>query len=150
MSDNIASKIPGFPSKFIDFKAPKYQIINESFYANARSVVVLSDVCKKALLENIPTASVYNIGCSLWSDKTFELIGQCIDYILDGEEMHKLSDYSKKEADDFLNSLSTQNFKEIQTFFDTMPKLKHEITAKCKVCGKENKRVLEGMGDFFA
>jgi len=82
-------------------------------------------------------------------DKTFDLIGQCIEYILDGEEMHNLSDYTKKEVDDFLNSLSTQNFKEIQTFFDTMPKLKHEITAKCKVCGKENKRVLEGMGDFF-
>ena len=83
-------------------------------------------------------------------NKTFELIGQCIEYIMDGEEMHNLSDYTKKEADDFLNSLSTQNFKEIQTFFDTMPKLKHEITAKCKVCGKENERILEGMGDFFS
>ena len=83
-------------------------------------------------------------------DKTFDLIGQSIEYIMDGEEMYNLSDYTKKEADDFLDSLSTQNFKEIQTFFDTMPKLKHEITAKCKVCGKENKRVLEGMGDFFA
>ena len=42
------------------------------------------------------------------------------------------------------------HFKEIQTFFDTMPKLKHEITAVCKSCKKENKKVLEGMGDFFA
>ena len=83
-------------------------------------------------------------------DKTFDIIGQSIEYIVDGEEMHKLTDYTKKEADDFLNSLSTQHFKEIQTFFDTMPKLKHEITAKCKVCGKENERVLEGMGDFFS
>ena len=83
-------------------------------------------------------------------DKTFDIIGQSIEYIVDGEEMHKLTDYTKKEADEFLNSLSTQHFKEIQTFFDTMPKLKHEITAKCKVCGKENERVLEGMGDFFS
>ena len=83
-------------------------------------------------------------------DKTFGLIGQSIEYIMDGEEMHNLSDYTKKEVDDFLDSLSTQNFKEIQTFFDTMPKLKHEITAKCKVCGKKNERVLEGMGDFFS
>ena len=83
-------------------------------------------------------------------DKTFDLIGQSIEYIMDGEEMHNLSDYTKKEVDDFLDSLSTQNFKEIQTFFDTMPKLKHEITAKCKVCGKENTKVLEGMGEFFA
>ena len=83
-------------------------------------------------------------------NKTFELIGQSIEYIMDGEEMHNLSDYTKEETDEFLNSLSTQNFKEIQTFFDTMPKLKHEITAKCKVCGKKNERVLEGMGDFFS
>ena len=83
-------------------------------------------------------------------DKTFDIIGQSIEYIVDCEEMHKLTDYTKKEADDFLNSLSTQHFKEIQTFFDTMPKLKHEITAKCKVCGKKNERVLEGMGDFFS
>ena len=65
-------------------------------------------------------------------DKTFDLIGQCIEYILDGEEMHKLSDYTKKESQEFLDSLSTQHFKEIQTFFDTMPNLKHEITAVCK------------------
>ena len=83
-------------------------------------------------------------------DKTFDMIGNCIEYIMDGEEIHKLSDYTKKERDDFLNSLSTQHFKEIQTFFDTMPKLKHEITAVCKSCKKENKKVLEGMGDFFA
>jgi len=83
-------------------------------------------------------------------DKTFDLIGQCIEYIMDGEEMHNLSDYTKKERDEFLDSLSTQNFKEIQTFFDTMPKLKHEVSTKCKVCGKENKRVLEGMADFFS
>ena len=83
-------------------------------------------------------------------DKTFDIIGESIEYIIDGEEMHKLSDYTKAETDEFLNSLSTQNFKEVQAFFDTMPKLKHEITANCKVCGKKNKRVLEGMGDFFS
>jgi hypothetical protein len=83
-------------------------------------------------------------------DKTFDIIGESIEYIIDGEEMHKLSDYTKAETDEFLNSLSTQNFKEVQAFFDTMPKLKHEITAKCKVCGNENTRVLEGMGDFFS
>jgi len=82
-------------------------------------------------------------------DKTFDLIGQCIEYILDGEEVYKLSDYTKKESEEFLDSLSTGHFKEIQTFFDTMPKLKHNITAVCKTCGKENPRVLEGMGDFF-
>ena len=82
-------------------------------------------------------------------DKTFEMIGDCIEYIMEGEEMHQTSDYSQKEVDDFLNSLSSPQFREIQKFFDTMPKLRKEVTAKCSECGKENKRVLEGLGDFF-
>ena len=82
-------------------------------------------------------------------DKTFSMIGDCMEYIMEGEEMHQTSDYSQKEVDDFLNSLSSPQFREIQKFFDTMPKLRKEVTAKCSECGKENKRVLEGLGDFF-
>ena len=82
-------------------------------------------------------------------DKTFAKIGDCVEYIMEGEEMHQTSDYSQKEVDEFLNSLSSPQFREIQKFFDTMPKLRKEITAKCSECGKENKRVLEGLGDFF-
>ena len=82
-------------------------------------------------------------------DKTFEMIGGCMEYIMEGEEMHQTSDYSQKEIDDFLNSLSSPQFREIQKFFDTMPRLRKEVTAKCSECGKENKRILEGLGDFF-
>ena len=119
---------------------------------NHKDLIDLTDTIK--LKMGYPSmeasATVAGVEGTAMVDKTFDIIGQCIEYIVDGEEMHNLSDYTKKEADDFLNSLSTQHFKEIQTFFDTMPKLKHEITAKCKVCGKENERVLEGMGDFFS
>ena len=77
------------------------------------------------------------------------MIGDCIEYIMEGEEMHQTSDYTKKDISDFLNSLSSGQFKNIQDFFDTMPKVKKEVTGKCEACGKENTRVLEGMGDFF-
>ena len=119
---------------------------------NHKDLIVLTDEIKLKMKYPDMEASVAMAGVegTEMVDKTFDIIGQSIEYIVDGEEMHKLTDYTKKEADDFLNSLSTQHFKEIQTFFDTMPKLKHEITAKCKVCGKKNERVLEGMGDFFA
>ena len=82
-------------------------------------------------------------------DATFSMIGQCIEYIMDGEELHKPSDYTEKELDDFLNSLSTEQFKNIQQFFDTMPKLRHKVVGKCAKCGKEDEKVLEGMADFF-
>ena len=119
---------------------------------NHKDLIVLTDEIKLKMKYPDMEASVAMAGVegAEMVNKTFDIIQQSIEYIMDGEEMHKLTDYTKKEADDFLNSLSTQHFKEIQTFFDTMPKLKHEITAKCKVCGKENERVLEGMGDFFA
>ena len=119
---------------------------------NHKDLIVLTDEIKLKMKYPDMEASVAMAGIegTEMVDKTFDIIGQSIEYIIDGEEMYKLSDYTKKEADDFLNSLSTQHFKEIQTFFDTMPKLKHEITAKCKVCGKKNERVLEGMGDFFS
>ena len=82
-------------------------------------------------------------------NKTFEMIGECIEYILEGEEMHTSSDYTSKEIEEFLNSLTSGQFRNIQNFFDTMPKLKKEVTAKCTSCGKKNTRVLEGLADFF-
>ena len=82
-------------------------------------------------------------------NKTFEMIGDCIDYILEDDEMHSTSDYTSKEIDEFLNSLTSGQFREIQSFFDTMPKLRKEVTAKCTVCGKKNTKVLEGLADFF-
>ena len=82
-------------------------------------------------------------------NKTFELIGECMEYILEDEEMHTTSDYTSKEIEEFLNSLTSGQFRSIQGFFDTMPKLRKEVTAKCTTCGKKNTRVLEGLADFF-
>ena len=65
------------------------------------------------------------------------------------KEMHKPSDYTEKELDEFLNSLSAEQFRSIQQFFDTMPKLRHKVIGKCSKCGKEDEKVLEGMADFF-
>lgn len=59
------------PSKFNNFSIPVEHLINENFYKKAHCVVVLSKVCKEILQLNIPEAKVHNIGCSLWSKKTF-------------------------------------------------------------------------------
>jgi|TARA_R110000796_G_scaffold185648_4_gene302499 hypothetical protein len=62
------------PSVFINSLAPRDMIINEDFYIKAKSVVVLSKICKEILEKNIPSANVYNIGCSLWSADTFDYL----------------------------------------------------------------------------
>ena len=83
-------------------------------------------------------------------DSTFKMISACIDYIMDGEQMHKTSDYTEDEVNDFLNSLSSLQFKEIQTFFETAPKIKKEVTSTCRKCGTKDTKTLEGLADFFA
>ena len=82
-------------------------------------------------------------------DSTFKMISACIDYIMDGEQMHKTSDYTEDEVNDFLNSLSSLQFKEIQTFFETAPKIKKEVTSTCRKCGTKDTKTLEGLADFF-
>jgi hypothetical protein len=79
----------------------------------------------------------------------FELINECIEYIWDGKEIYKAKDSTKKEIDEFVESLSTGQFQKIRDFFDGMPKLKHDVTWKCPKCDKEAPMVLEGIDSFF-
>ena len=80
---------------------------------------------------------------------TFDMIKECIDKIYVGdEEVHELKDYNKKEVDEFIESFNTENFKDVQNFFDTMPKLEH--TVKYKVGKKNKQKVLSGLADFFS
>ena len=82
---------------------------------------------------------------------TFDMIKACVDKILVGEgdeqEVHEFKDYSTKEVDDFIDSLTTQNFTNVQEFFDTMPKLQHEV--EYKVGKKTKTRKFVGLADFF-
>ena len=82
-------------------------------------------------------------------ENIFELINECIEYIWDGEEIYKAKDSTKKEINEFVESLSTGQFQKIREFFDGMPKLKHDITWKCPKCDKEAPMVLEGIDSFF-
>ena len=49
----------------------------------------------------------------------------------------------------FLDSLNTEQFKEIQNFFDTMPKLRYRAKWSCPKCGKEDVKIVEGLNSFF-
>ena len=83
-------------------------------------------------------------------DQSFELIGSCIDKIYTEEEVWTASDCTKKELTEFLESMNSSQFKEIENFFETMPKLTHTIKVKNPNTEKENDVVLEGLASFFA
>ena len=80
-----------------------------------------------------------------------EVISGCIMQIYEeeGKKVYDPKDQTKKELTDFIEQLSTKQFKDVQKFFETMPKLKHEITIKNPKTKKESKVTLTGLNDFF-
>ena len=83
-------------------------------------------------------------------DQSFELIATCIDKIFTEDEVWAVEDCSKKEIVDFLEQMNSSQFKEIEKFFETMPKLSHKIKVKNPKTKKENEVVIEGLAGFFA
>lgn len=79
-----------------------------------------------------------------------ETISACIEFIYDKDNIYKKEDHTKQELIDFIDSLSQDQFQKIMKFFETAPRLKHEVSWTCAKCGCADKIVLEGIGNFFA
>ena len=91
----------------------------------------------------------FDSGESVSVDDTFDLIVSCIDQIYSEEESWAAGDSSKKELLEFVEQLSSKQFKEVEKFFDTMPKLSHTIKIKNPNTKVESEVVLEGLSAFF-
>ena len=83
-------------------------------------------------------------------ERSFDLIGSCIDKVYNEEEVWSISDFSKKEVNGFLEQMNSKQFKEIEKFFDTMPKLSHEVNVLNPKTKVKSTVVLEGLSSFFA
>lgn len=79
----------------------------------------------------------------------FDIVIGCIDYIYDNEEVHYAKDTSREELMEFLENLTQDQFKLVQGFFETMPKLSKHVTYDCPVCGHHHEKVVEGLNSFF-
>ena len=82
-------------------------------------------------------------------EKSFEVIASCIDVIFNEDDAWSASDCTKKELLSWLDGLNSHQFKEIENFFATMPKLSHTITIKNPNTEKESEVTLEGLQSFF-
>ena len=83
-------------------------------------------------------------------DKSLDMIISCVDIIYNEEESWAASDSSKKEMKEFIEQMNTKQFKEIETFFATMPKLSHKIKVKNPKTGVVSDVILEGLASFFS
>ena len=82
-------------------------------------------------------------------DQSFALIGSCIDKIYSEDEVWATADCTKKEVNEFLESMNSSQFKEIEKFFETMPKLQHTVQVTNPKTKVKSDVVLEGLASFF-
>ena len=82
-------------------------------------------------------------------DKTFQLIADCMDTVFTKEDAWDSKDYTPDERLNFIEQLSSKQFKDVEKFFATMPKLSHTMEVTNPNTKKKNSIVLEGLADFF-
>ena len=73
----------------------------------------------------------------------FELVKLCIHQVIEGDEIYQDVDMSSEDLDDFLESMTSEQFEKITTFFETMPKISHAIKVKNPNTGKTGEVILE-------
>lgn len=81
-------------------------------------------------------------------EAAFDVIKSCIESVYEDDKVYDMNDSTREEVNEFFDSLSSEHFNKIQKFFDTMPRLKHEIEYVTK-SGEKKKYVLEDVSDFF-
>ncbi len=81
--------------------------------------------------------------------KTFQLVADCMETVFTKEDAWDSNDYSSEERMQFIEQLSSKQFKEVEKFFATMPKLSHTIEVTNPNTKKKSSIVLEGLADFF-
>lgn len=82
-------------------------------------------------------------------EKSFAVVASCVDVVYTKDESWSSGDVTKKELIEWLQTFDSNQFKGIEGFFDTMPKLSHTLTVKNPNTGVDNQIVLEGLSSFF-
>ena len=82
-------------------------------------------------------------------NKLFDIIASSINQIYEGDIVYEKVDFNKKELKTFLESLTSEQFKKLQEFFETMPRLRHTLEVKNPKTKVTNTVVLEGLNAFF-
>jgi hypothetical protein len=80
-------------------------------------------------------------------ESMFDVINNCVEYVFDKDNVY--NDFTKKEIKDWVDSLSQKQFMKMSEFFNTIPKLTHNVEWTCSECGKKDSIILEGLQSFF-
>ena len=82
-------------------------------------------------------------------DLTFHMIANSIEWVFDGDQYYYAKEQTPEELMEFIESLSQQQFKKIEEFFEKLPKLDKTVNVKCSKCGYDHELYFEGLESFF-
>ena len=83
------------------------------------------------------------------AEQVLPLMRACLVRLYDEDNIFELSDYRDSEIDDFVESLTVEQFEKISEYFQSIPALSHKVEWKCKACGKDSTLQLQGLANFF-
>ena len=110
-------------------------------------IMITDSIGVKMKYPSMTDISKYQAGKTKAVDLTFGIIKDCLESVFDEEQVYE--DMPKKELDEFIESMNTEQFGKIQQFFDTMPKVKHTVKVKNPKTEVESDVVVEGMQNFL-
>lgn len=84
------------------------------------------------------------------NDIMVNILVDCIEYLFDSEQIYYSKDSTRKELEEFVESMQQKDLEKIKVFFDTMPEIKKDVHFKCPKCGYEEDMVIRGLQNFFA
>ena len=90
-----------------------------------------------------------NLSDSPGIDDIFQLAADCTESIAEGDELYQAKDYKKAELLEFFEGMNSQQFRSVQSFFETMPKLSHDIEVTNPKTGVVSTLTIEGLASFF-
>lgn len=114
--------------------------------------IILDEKRQLGIVLKYPTLDSVKVGSNIDEqnvETVFTVLSDCIDHIFEGDKIYPAKDNSKEELKDFIESLPQQAFKNIKKFFDSMPKLKHEIEVVNPNTNIKSKVTFTGLQDFF-
>ena len=148
---NIRLKCPDdnvtYVTKDIDLSKVEVQV-DEKHTNN----IVIDETKKIGMIMKYPTIDTVDPKKNvkgMRTEQVFDMIAGCVHQIYEGEKNHSMSDYSREDLHKFIENLDRKSFDKLNSFFDTMPQLQHEVEVENPETKVKSKIVLKGAQDFF-
>jgi hypothetical protein len=114
--------------------------------------IIVDEGRKLGVVLKYPTMSILKSGTNIDNanmDTIFKMLSSCVDHIFEGEKIYPGKDSTPQEIQEFFEGLSQESFSKIKKFFDTMPRVRHDIEVTNPVTKVKSKVTLQGLNDFF-